>query len=169
MDLTHDFGDNLNKKMTAKGVVDVTIDASLKKITTVSAWQKAQKEAEKKLGCTLPKGCGASHVAFLMEKCYKDSNCRWAAYAYINWWPMVFVDPYGEYVFPANYLQSTAVGLHSTLFCLFYSLGAYPSVVTHEIGVSHKYFVKIFAHALQMKISLNSQLLFAIEPNHSTI
>ncbi len=97
MDLTHDFGEAINKKMTAKGVVDVTINASLKKITTIDAWQLAQKEAEKKLGCNLPNGCGASHVAFLVEGCYKDNGCGWAAYAYINWWPMVFKWHYGEY------------------------------------------------------------------------
>ena len=97
MDLTHDFGEDLNKKMTAKGVLDVTIKGSLKKITTVDAWQMAQSVAEDKLGCKLPDGCGASHVAFLMEDCYKDSSCGWVAYAYINWWPMVFVRQYGEY------------------------------------------------------------------------
>ncbi len=120
MDLTHDFGEDLNKKMTAKGVLDVTIKGSLKKITTVDAWQMAQSVAEDKLGCKLPDGCGASHVAFLMEDCYKDSSCGWAAYAYINWWPMVFVRQYGEcflLICVDMYLQST-----STSVCSFKSM-----------------------------------------------
>ena len=101
MDLTWDFGEILNNKMTAKGVLDVTIKSSLKKITTVKAWQEASNEAEKILDCDIPNECGFHHVAFLMEDCHKDESCGWAAYAYINWWPMVFVndddgDNYGE-------------------------------------------------------------------------
>ena len=96
MDLSSNFGASLNKKMTAEGVLDVTIKSSLKKITTVDAWQEARKEAEEILQCDIPNECGFHHVAFLMKDCYKDSFCGWAAYAYINWWPMVFIDNYGE-------------------------------------------------------------------------
>jgi hypothetical protein len=113
MELSPDFGSDLNDKMTAAGVLDVTIKSSLKKISTEDAWPLAQKEAEDILGCKLPDGCGADHVAFLMEKCY-TGGCGWAAYAYIDWWPSVFVEEYG----------------------------AHPAVVTHELGVSHT--VKIF-------------------------
>jgi hypothetical protein len=81
MDLTHDYGESLNKKMTAKGVLDVTIKSSLKKITTVDAWQEARDEAEKILECGVPNGCGFDFVAFLLEGCHKDNSCRWAAYA----------------------------------------------------------------------------------------
>eukprot|EP00984_Skeletonema_dohrnii_P004208 scaffold1483_cov84-Skeletonema_dohrnii-CCMP3373.AAC.1 len=113
MDLSPDFGSELNSKMTADGVLDVTIKSSLKKISTEDAWPLAQKEAEAILGCKLPDGCDADHVAFLMEDCYKG-GCGWVAYAYIDWWPSVFVENYG----------------------------AHPAVVTHELGVSHT--VKIF-------------------------
>jgi hypothetical protein len=81
MDLTHDFGESLNKKMTAKGVLDVTIKSSLKKITTVDAWQEARDEAEEILDCKVPEGCGFDFVAILLEGCYKDDSCRFAAYA----------------------------------------------------------------------------------------
>ena len=110
MDLSPDFGAALNNKMTADGVLDVTIGSSLKKITTVKAWELARSEAEDILECDLPDECGADHVAFLMEDCYKeDGGCGWAAYAYIDWWVSVFINNYG----------------------------AYPAVVTHELGVSH--------------------------------
>jgi len=105
MELSPDFGSDLNDKMTADGVLDVTIKSSLKKISTEDAWPLAQKEAEDILGCKLPYGCGADHVAFLMEDCHKG-GCGWAAYAYIDWWPSVFVKDYG----------------------------AHPAVVTHELG-----------------------------------
>ena len=81
MDLTWDFGASLNSKMSAKGVLDVTIKSSLRKITTIQAWQEARAEAEKILGCDVPDGCGFHHVAFLLEGCYKDDGCDWAAYA----------------------------------------------------------------------------------------
>ena len=68
MELSPDFGSDLNDKMTADGVLDVTIKSSLKKISTEDAWPLAQKEAEDILGCKLPDGCGADHVAFLMDK-----------------------------------------------------------------------------------------------------
>jgi len=107
MDLTHDFGDDLNKKMTAKGVLDVKINVSLKKVSTVTAWLEAKSVAEKILGCSLPSGCRVDHVAFLLEDCYKGPpTCGWAAYAYINSYASVFIRNYA----------------------------AMPAVFTHELG-----------------------------------
>lgn len=131
----------------------MTIKSSLKKITTVQAWQEAQDEAKKILGCGVPGGCGIDFVAYLMD-CGKDEGCgEWVAYAYINWNVSVYVNRKANPVI--NYGESFYLRIQRLLRLLLFIIvalftGEMPAVVSHELGVSHiVYFEQIFPCSIE--------------------
>ncbi|KAL7509736.1 hypothetical protein ACHAXN_006705 [Cyclotella atomus] len=85
---------NIQKVLSAPGVLEVNIGISITDIDQGSMRNAVYQAAGEKLGVALPGPF--QHVMFILEGCYKD--CGWAAYAYVNSWLSVYQGPF--YKFP---------------------------------------------------------------------
>jgi len=90
---------NIEAKLSAPGVLDVTIDKDLTKIDQSQMREAVLSASIKKLGMELPGPF--DHVLIVVEKCYPNGqdSCTFAAYAFVNSWLSVYVED--NYKFPA--------------------------------------------------------------------
>jgi hypothetical protein len=89
MKILSDYGTTkYDSKLSAAGVLDVTIGISLTSSTQNSILNAAADAAMRKMGVSLPGPF--AHVIFVLEGCYgSDQECNFAAYGYVNHWLMV--------------------------------------------------------------------------------
>ena len=110
--LSNNYGEEMNNKMDAPGVLKVEVKESLSEASTFDVWWAAVEKASTILDCKIElgkksPGCGFDFIAILLADCkFKDEKCGFAAYAYIGIGISVFVRDYGSI----------------------------PSVVSHELG-----------------------------------
>jgi len=107
MKITSDYsGTSVDtSKLSAPGVVDVTIGLSLSSASQVDIIEAAATAVMKKLDVGLPGPF--AHVIFILEDCYTgEAECNFAAYGYVNHWVLVTLKQ--------NW--------------------AYPAVIMHELG-----------------------------------
>ena len=101
LQFTNEYNDqNIDKVLSAPGVMEVKIDISLSSSTQSQIRSAVLQAAQSKLGFSLP-GQSFDHVLIVAEHCYPNSqdNCAFAAYAFVNSWLSVYVDD--NYKFPA--------------------------------------------------------------------
>ena len=91
---------NIESKLSAPGVLEVTIDKDLTKMDQSQMREAVLSASNKKLGLSLP-GSYFDHVLIVIEKCYQNGSdsCEFAAYAFVNSWLSVYVED--NYKFPA--------------------------------------------------------------------
>eukprot|EP00580_Thalassiosira_gravida_P017482 CAMPEP_0201658610 /NCGR_PEP_ID=MMETSP0494-20130426/1481_1 /ASSEMBLY_ACC=CAM_ASM_000839 /TAXON_ID=420259 /ORGANISM="Thalassiosira gravida, Strain GMp14c1" /LENGTH=1055 /DNA_ID=CAMNT_0048135709 /DNA_START=93 /DNA_END=3260 /DNA_ORIENTATION=+ len=90
-----DRNDEIVSKLSAPGVLEVTIPVSLNNSQNVIR-SAIQNEVNDALGLRIPNAAFA-HVMYVLEGCYE--GCGWAAYAYVNSWLSVYQSAY--YSMPA--------------------------------------------------------------------
>ncbi|KAL3768912.1 hypothetical protein ACHAW5_008827 [Stephanodiscus triporus] len=97
MQITSDYGtEKYDSKLSAPGVLDVTIDISLMSSTQTAIVNAAANAAMTKMGMSLPGSF--AHVIFVLEGCYgSDQECNFAAYGYINHWALVTLGDNWQY------------------------------------------------------------------------
>eukprot|EP00957_Ditylum_brightwellii_P146937 11186832-Ditylum_brightwellii.AAC.1 len=82
----------INKHIKKPGVIEVKIDADLKKDSSDTIEQAVTAAVEKKLDIKLPGPF--HHVMYLLKGCYDKKTCGWAGYAYVNNWKSVYQGSY---------------------------------------------------------------------------
>ncbi|KAL3770178.1 hypothetical protein ACHAW5_009273 [Stephanodiscus triporus] len=97
MQITSDYGTNMyDSKLSAPGVLDVTIDISLTSSTQSVILNAAANAAMRKMGVSLPGPF--AHVILVLEGCYgSDQECNFAAYGYVNHWLLVTLGDNWQY------------------------------------------------------------------------
>ena len=76
-------------RLSAPGVVDVSINVQLTRSTQATIVQASLQAVEQKLGLSLPSPF--DHVVLVVEECYRvGTDCAFAAYAYVNHWLSLF-------------------------------------------------------------------------------
>ncbi|KAL7455237.1 hypothetical protein ACHAWC_006804 [Mediolabrus comicus] len=89
--MTYDYDNVDDSKLSAPGVVEVTIDLDLVKATQSEIRAYTTAAVEKKLGVSLPGEF--QHVLYITEDCYNPEgmgSCGWAAYAYVGSWMSLY-------------------------------------------------------------------------------
>lgn len=86
---------NQKSKLSAKGVIEVTIPIRITTSTQEQIRYAAVVAVQQKLQMMLPGPF--DHVVFLVKKCHPNgTTCAWAAYAYVKHWLSLFVGEYNS-------------------------------------------------------------------------
>eukprot|EP00804_Cyclotella_cryptica_P016798 CCRYP_001799-RE/>CCRYP_001799-RE protein AED:0.07 eAED:0.07 QI:359/1/1/1/0.92/0.85/14/1113/1072 len=97
--ITNNYGFSLGNAESAPGVIEVTINVSLKTSGRSTIQTASKKAAEAKIGMSLPGPF--DHVMYSLQGCYNE--CGWAAYGGVNSWFTYY---------QGNNYRYPAVGMH---------------------------------------------------------
>ncbi|KAL9187280.1 hypothetical protein ACHAXT_001383 [Thalassiosira profunda] len=97
--ISNDYGDAIDEDLlSAPGVVEVRINIKLRESTQSQIRNKVAVAVQQKLSVALPGPF--DHVVFVLAECFPvGTDCRFEAYAFVNYWLSVFVRD--NYKFPA--------------------------------------------------------------------